>query len=358
MGAASRYLLALIDPAISDADAMQLIEAASNVGSMSFDQFAAALRLTLGVQEKANEVDGDGTLFDLIEQFEATVRSSGMLTVLATLPTSQLTEIAAADTPDGTAIRFALVHSLPFAVVGAGATASSSGEYDVANFSAEYLQDRVNYLRTLWQLNAGDQPYVTEWSGGPQFVDATSGTSIGGYVVPGYQSGSKIIFGRSSLIGGDDVLTGGDGADRLYGGGGNDTLEGGAGNDLLDGGAGNDILQGGGGATTARGGLGNDTYRYYTGDGLLNIADGQGSNLISINLPDRNYVLGNSSLTKVSDTADAWTDSHGNRFVLASCDSRHGSAEPVIRRRARSTLDSRVAAHTGPLSGSPARSCA
>ena len=114
------------------------------------------------------------------------------------------------------------------------------------------------------------------------------------------------------------ILSGGDEADRLYGGGGNDTLDGGAGNDLLDGGAGNDILQGGGGVTTARGGLGNDTYRYYSGDGLLNISDSQGANLISINLPDRNYVLGNSSLTKVSDTADAWTDSHGNRFVLSN----------------------------------------
>ena len=44
---------------------------------------------------------------------------------------------------------------------------------------------------------------------------------------------------------GNDVLTGGSGADQLFGGAGNDTLLGKGGNDLLFGGAGNDTLVGG-----------------------------------------------------------------------------------------------------------------
>ena len=61
--------------------------------------------------------------------------------------------------------------------------------------------------------------------------------------------------------GGDDVLSGGDGADLLIGGAGNDTLDGGAGNDSFDGGAGDDRITTGRGRDTivlSRGG-GTDT---------------------------------------------------------------------------------------------------
>ena len=47
---------------------------------------------------------------------------------------------------------------------------------------------------------------------------------------------------------GNDVLTGGSGADQLFGGAGNDTLNGKGGDDLLFGGAGNDVLIGGTGS--------------------------------------------------------------------------------------------------------------
>jgi len=44
--------------------------------------------------------------------------------------------------------------------------------------------------------------------------------------------------------GGDDLLSGGDGADTILGGDGNDTIDGGAGNDSLDGGDGDDVIYG------------------------------------------------------------------------------------------------------------------
>jgi Ca2+-binding RTX toxin-like protein len=64
--------------------------------------------------------------------------------------------------------------------------------------------------------------------------------------------GNDVLFGDvvavspgASVLGGNDFLSGGDGADRLIGGGGNDTLNGGAGNDLfmLATGSGADVIE-------------------------------------------------------------------------------------------------------------------
>src|SRR5258705_2628520 len=66
---------------------------------------------------------------------------------------------------------------------------------------------------------------------------------------------------------GNDVLTGGSGADLLFGGAGNDTLLGKGGNDLLFGGAGNDVLTGGAGDDQVFGQAGNDRMIWNPGDG-------------------------------------------------------------------------------------------
>jgi hypothetical protein len=151
------------------------MRALTNDGVASFEEFAVALRKTLGGSEQVGEVDGDGTIFGLIESFETGARAAGSLKVLASMAASVLNQLATADTAEGRAIRFALVHSLPFAVIGAGASESAASTYDVEQFSAAYLQDRINYLQTLWSLNVMDSPHVTQWSGGPQFVDNESG---------------------------------------------------------------------------------------------------------------------------------------------------------------------------------------
>jgi Ca2+-binding RTX toxin-like protein len=74
---------------------------------------------------------------------------------------------------------------------------------------------------------------------------------------------------------GNDVLTGGSGADQLFGGVGDDTLNGGAGNDHLFGGQGDDVVVGGKGADTAFLGAGNDTFIWNPGDGN-DVVDGGG----------------------------------------------------------------------------------
>jgi VCBS repeat-containing protein len=58
------------------------------------------------------------------------------------------------------------------------------------------------------------------------------------------EDGADTLFGGND----DDKLFGGQGRDSLYGDGGNDLLDGGAGNDRLEGGKGNDRLTGGSGA--------------------------------------------------------------------------------------------------------------
>src|SRR5215469_12410397 len=79
---------------------------------------------------------------------------------------------------------------------------------------------------------------------------------------------------------GNDVLTGGSGADQLFGGAGNDTLLGKGGNDLLFGGAGNDTLIGGTGDDQVFGEAGNDRMIWNPGDGsdLFEGGDGNGGN--------------------------------------------------------------------------------
>jgi Ca2+-binding RTX toxin-like protein len=76
--------------------------------------------------------------------------------------------------------------------------------------------------------------------------------------------------------GGDDNISGSNGAETIQGGEGNDSLSGNGGGDLLDGGNGNDSLKGGNGNDTLNGGVGidtldggngGDTYLWSTGDG-------------------------------------------------------------------------------------------
>jgi Ca2+-binding RTX toxin-like protein len=76
--------------------------------------------------------------------------------------------------------------------------------------------------------------------------------------------GDRSSFDLNPLIGGNDLLDGGDGDDELYGEDGADILLGRAGNDLLIGGTGDDTLDGG---------AGNDTYVFNSGDGHDTITD-------------------------------------------------------------------------------------
>jgi hypothetical protein len=102
-------------------------------------------------------------------------------------------------------------------------------------------------------------------------------------VVSGGNGDDTISLGNAALPpaqlfggNGNDVLTGGSGADQLFGGNGNDTLNGGDGDDILDGGAGDDTVVGGKGNDKAFLGAGNDTFIWKPGDGNDTVEGGAG----------------------------------------------------------------------------------
>src|SRR4029077_3725728 len=82
---------------------------------------------------------------------------------------------------------------------------------------------------------------------------------------------------------GDDVITGGSGADQLFGGAGNDTLLGKGGNDFLFGGAGNDTLIGGDGDDQVFGEAGNDRMIWNPGDDSDLFEGGDGTDTAEVN---------------------------------------------------------------------------
>jgi hypothetical protein len=82
----------------------------------------------------------------------------------------------------------------------------------------------------------------------------------------------------SSILNGDDVLTGDNGDNTLLGGEGNNVLRGQEGNDVLEAGSGSDNLDGGNGNDTLRSGGGNDTLT--GGAGADNIDGGEGNDTI------------------------------------------------------------------------------
>jgi Ca2+-binding RTX toxin-like protein len=74
-----------------------------------------------------------------------------------------------------------------------------------------------------------------------------------------------------SMLSGNDVASGGDGAEELKTFEGDDRLIGGAGDDTLDGGTGSDVLMGGDGNDSLIGGLGNDSFDGGAGDDRLDL---------------------------------------------------------------------------------------
>jgi Ca2+-binding RTX toxin-like protein len=96
---------------------------------------------------------------------------------------------------------------------------------------------------------------------------------------------SKGPLPAAQLFGGagNDVLTGGSGADQLFGGAGNDVLNGKGGDDLLFGGAGNDVLIGGPGNNQVFGDAGDDRMIWNPGDGSDVLEGGDGNDTAEVN---------------------------------------------------------------------------
>ncbi len=92
----------------------------------------------------------------------------------------------------------------------------------------------------------------------PNMIDAgrfiNQGTVRGGFVMGErnnyLDTTDGLIYGKISMLGGNDTFRGGRVGETVDGGAGNDTLDGGIGNDKLIGGEGRDVLTGGVGKDT------------------------------------------------------------------------------------------------------------
>ncbi|WP_425450522.1 calcium-binding protein, partial [Virgifigura deserti] len=136
---------------------------------------------------------------------------------------------------------------------------------------------------------------------------------------------SDIHVGSGTLTGTDrnELLHGGDGADRLDGGGGIDLLYGGAGDDEIAGGAGNDYLFGNAGADVLTGGAGNDVLKGNAGADLFVYAAANSGHDVILD-----FTLGTDRLAVAGGLADpaallaaATADADGNAVLQLDPDS-------------------------------------
>ncbi|WP_425615740.1 Ig-like domain-containing protein [Anatilimnocola sp. NA78] len=120
-------------------------------------------------------------------------------------------------------------------------------------------------------LGAGDDIALT--GAGEDHITGGLGNDI---VAAG--DGNNIVRGDETdvdaLLGGNDVITGGNDRDVVYGGGGNDRIMGYAGDNYLRGNAGDDVIFGGDGPDFILGGSGNDAIYGGLGDDVIAGNDG------------------------------------------------------------------------------------
>jgi hypothetical protein len=151
--------------------------------------------------------------------------------------------------------------------------------------------------------NFGDTTTISRDAAGQILVDGGAVSIDGGQptsantsqiVVSGGNGDDTISLDNAALPpaqlfggNGNDVLTGGAGADQLFGGNGNDTLNGGDGDDVLSGGNGDDTVIGGKGTDTAFLGNGNDTFIWNPGDGNDVVEGGNGFDTLDFRGADK-----------------------------------------------------------------------
>ncbi|MES2985202.1 MAG: hypothetical protein V4735_08460 [Pseudomonadota bacterium] len=82
-------------------------------------------------------------------------------------------------------------------------------------------------------------------------------------------AGDDLVVGDDLLVGGNDLLSGGDGNDTVQGEGGDDTIYGGNGNDLISGGTGHDSISAGAGNDTVYGSSDGSSVMGDAGDDFL-----------------------------------------------------------------------------------------
>jgi pimeloyl-ACP methyl ester carboxylesterase len=155
-------IIAQLDNNFSESEYKQLLGASALGTSASYERIIDALQEWLGIDNTLLPTGNSEreTLYIAINELQDSFEDENLLLVNATditLLSGNTVEIALQDTDDGRAYRFALVHALPFAITtGVANTAAASSDYDLANYSEQYLPDRAQYLSTLLSINTND----------------------------------------------------------------------------------------------------------------------------------------------------------------------------------------------------------
>ncbi len=200
------------------------------------------------------------------------------LVSMAGMNAQSVATLAAQDTADGLAYRFALEQMNPFVLTGDAslyAAHNADGHLDAGQFSNLYLQDRAAMLSWVLDFNGRNaQPvgdtFVKLGQGVPYYFEDENtntkirlgmGDSVANVMSQPMDDFRHIVFGSNHA----DIITGQSKIDRLYGGSGADTITGGGGNDYLE------------------GGTGFDTYVVNTGDGNDAILDTDGDGVVQWN---------------------------------------------------------------------------
>jgi Ca2+-binding RTX toxin-like protein len=133
------------------------------------------------------------------------------------------------------------------------------------------------YSDSRWEYKINQLSFADgiEWSQA-RLISAATNLTAGADTV----TGSSLAGNNLSGLAGNDVITGGNEADRLDGGAGDDVLYGGTGNDVLIGDSGNDTLTADGGDDTVTGGSGNDVLNGGTGNDTFIFSRGFGQDTI------------------------------------------------------------------------------
>lgn len=213
----------------------------------------------------------------------------GYGTAATGLSVSGLAALAAQDTAQGLAARYALLRQRSLVLPELDYSAvNAEGQLDLVdpqtglgNWTNAQIEDRAAMLGYVAQASAqgGSGQLNIPGVQGVHYEDLASGRTITIGLPNEVVEKRQIIFGDDTA----NPLQGKKLADRLYGGAGHDTLDGQGGNDYLEGGMGDDTLNGGAGNDILAGGTGQDTYQFQGEWSTDRIIDSDGLGSIEVN---------------------------------------------------------------------------
>jgi hypothetical protein len=268
-------VLNLLDSTADTNSIYKLLDAAASVPLISLEtvvnQLGDMLGGNLALATNKNDIE---LFYQEVNTLVNTAQSQTDIIFLANSSAQSIAAMASLNTDEGRAYRYALVNATSFTLLtNITGAAINSSDYDLANFTEQYLQDRAQYLSTLLSINtkdfqlqetlsiAGDLD-ITIDNNGQSFAEVTPRVNLNQNLFftaaaaeQTIATGTQRTYTIFDNDAGNEELNGKDQNDHIYGAGGNDTLTGGKGNDYLEGGS------------------GHDTYRFNYGDGRDVIVD-------------------------------------------------------------------------------------